>query len=107
MAKLLKTLALIQKEGSSAHQGVRIAIVTARGSPSHERVIRTLREWNVRVDEAFFLGGLRKKGDILKAFGAHIFFDDQDVHLVSARKVVPSARVPYKTSSPLRKKAQK
>lgn len=107
MAKLLKTLALIQQEGSSAHQGVRIAIVTARGSPSHERVIRTLREWNVRVDEAFFLGGLKKKGDILKAFGAHIFFDDQDVHLVSARKVVPSARVPYKSSSPLRKKAQK
>ena len=104
MAKLLKTLALMQREHKGDRPAVRIAIITARGSPSHERVIRTLREWNVQVDEAFFLGGLKKKGDILKAFGAHIFFDDQDIHLVSARKVVPSARVPYKTSSPLRKK---
>lgn len=104
MAKLLKTLALIQKEHTGERAAVRIAIITARGSPSHERVIRTLREWNVQVDEAFFLGGLKKKGDILKAFGAHIFFDDQDVHLASACKVVPSARVPYKSGSPLRKR---
>lgn len=103
MAKLLKTLALIQRQQSGAGQKVRIAIITARGSPAHERVIRSLRDWDVRVDEAFFLGGLKKKGDILKAFGAHIFFDDQDVHLLSARKVVPSARVPYRSNSPLKR----
>ena len=28
------------------------------------------------IDEAFFLGGITKR-DVLKAFGAHIFFDDQ------------------------------
>ena len=38
---------------------VRIAIVTARNSPAHQRVIHTLRTWNVTVDEAFFLGGLK------------------------------------------------
>jgi 5'-nucleotidase len=103
MAKLLKTLAFIQRQQSEEGQKVRIAIITARGSPAHERVIRSLRDWDVRVDEAFFLGGLKKKGDILKAFGAHIFFDDQDVHLLSARKVVPSARVPYRSNSPLNK----
>ena len=51
--------------------------------------------WNVRIDEAFFLGGL-SKSDVLKAFGAHIFFDDQKVHTDPASKLVPSARVPYK-----------
>jgi 5'-nucleotidase len=78
-------------------------VVTARGSPSHERVIRTLREWNVAVDEAFFLGGLKKKAEILKAFRAHLFFDDQELHLKTASRAVPSARVPYRTDSPLRK----
>jgi 5'-nucleotidase len=57
-------------------------------------VIRTLREWNVRIDEAFFLGGIQKS-NVLEAFGAHIFFDDQNVHLDPAAKVVPAARVPY------------
>ena len=40
--------------------GSRTALVTARNSPAHERVIRTLRAWNVRVDETFFLGGVAK-----------------------------------------------
>ena len=65
----------------------------------HERVIRTLRAWDVRIDEVFFLGGIRKK-DVLQAFGAHIFFDDQSVHTVPASEVVPAARVPYKKKVP-------
>jgi 5'-nucleotidase len=52
----------------------------------------------VRVDEAFFLGGV-EKSEVLKAFGAHIFFDDQPVHVNPASRLVPSARVPYKTSN--------
>jgi 5'-nucleotidase len=101
-AKLLKMLATIQKK---MHTGVelsplRLAIVTARNSPSHLRVINTLREWDVYIDEAFFLGGI-SKDQVLKAFKAHIFFDDQDAHLQPAMKVVPSARVPYQSSSPL------
>src|SRR5690606_4923682 len=54
---------------------IRTALVTARSAPAHERVIRTLREWGVRLDEALFLGG-RPKGPFLAAFGADIFFDD-------------------------------
>ena len=69
--------------------------VTSRSAPAHERVIRTMRSWNVRVDEAFFLGGLEKK-EVLKAFGAQIFFDDQSVHTSSAAQSVPAARVPYR-----------
>ena len=74
---------------------IRIALVTARSAPAHERVIRTLREWKVWVDEAFFLGGISKK-EFLRAFGAHIFFDDQQVHTNLAAQAVPAARVPYK-----------
>ena len=79
---------------------LRLAIVTARNAPSHMRVIKTLREWGVYVDEAYFLGGL-SKDKVLKAFGAHIFFDDQEVHLTDSSKVVPSGRVPYASDSPL------
>ena len=45
-----------------------------------------------------FLGGLRKD-ELLKAFGAHIFFDDQDTHLSSSSKYVPSGKVPYYSGS--------
>lgn len=93
-AKLLKTISDLQKEFEPAKAPIRTALVTARSAPAHERVIRTLRAWNVRIDEAFFLGGIPKK-DILEAFGAQIFFDDQAVHTVAASEVVPSARVPY------------
>jgi 5'-nucleotidase len=72
---------------------IKTALVTARSAPAHERVIRTLREWNVRVDEAVFLGGL-SKGDFLDAFGADIFFDDQKVNCESASKQVATAHVP-------------
>ena len=74
---------------------VRIAIVTARNSPAHSRVIHTLRAWNVDIDEAFFLGGLSKT-EVLQAFGAQIFFDDQHDHVQPASALVPSGRVPYK-----------
>jgi 5'-nucleotidase len=46
----------------------------------------------VRIDEAFFLGG-GEKSEILQAFGADIFFDDQDIHLELSKAVVPSAKV--------------
>ncbi len=94
-AKLLKTISYVQKQFGETDMPIRTALVTARNAPAHERVIRTLRAWDVRIDEAFFLGGLRKS-EVLKAFGAHIFFDDQAVHTDPASKMVPSARVPYK-----------
>lgn len=95
-AKLLTTISLVQKQLEGENTLIRTALVTARGAPSHERVIRTLMAWGVRVDEAFFLGGVQKC-DVLKAFGAHIFFDDQAVHTEPASRLVPAARVPYKT----------
>lgn len=73
---------------------IRTGLVTARCAPTHERVIRTLREWGIRIDEALFLGGM-PKGEFLAAFGAHIFFDDQRKHCDSARVHVPTGHVPH------------
>ena len=97
-AKLLKTISIIQQRFPKDTAPIRTALVTARNAPAHERVILTLRAWNVRIDEVFFLGGIAKT-EVLKAFGAHIFFDDQSVHIDSASGSVPSARVPYKNGN--------
>lgn len=95
-AKFLKTIALIQSRFSDRESApIRTALVTSRSAPAHERAIKTLRQWGVRVDEAFFLGGVSKK-QVLKAFGAHIFFDDQAAHAEPAAELVPSALVPYR-----------
>lgn len=94
-AKLLKTISIIQQSFPENPSPIRTALVTARNAPAHERVIRTLRAWNVRIDEAFFLGGI-EKSEVLKSFGANIFFDDQTVHTEPASRLVPAARVPYK-----------
>ena len=72
---------------------VRIALVTARNAPAHERVIRTLRAWGTPADEAHFVGG-HSKAPILKALGAHIFFDDQEKHILGAEAVVAAGHVP-------------
>jgi 5'-nucleotidase len=72
---------------------VRIALVTARNAPAHERVIRTLRAWGTPADEAHFVGG-HSKAPILKALGAHIFFDDQEKHVLGAAAVVAAGHVP-------------
>ena len=93
------TLSELQKDFTQEEAPIRTALVTTRCAPAHERVIRTLRAWDVRIDEVFFLGGVPKK-DVLEAFGAHIFFDDQSVNTVQASEVVPAARVPYKTKQP-------
>ncbi|WP_058834744.1 5'-nucleotidase [Luteimonas abyssi] len=79
---------------------IRTALVTARSAPAHERVIRTLREWGVRLDEALFLGG-RAKGPFLEAFGADIFFDDSVHNIDSARhQHVTAGHVPHGVSNP-------
>ncbi len=97
-ASLLIKLAKLQERlpTGSKDSPIRIAIVTARNSPSEMRVINTLRAWGVYVDEAFFLGGVGKP-KVLTAFNPHIFFDDQDAHLEAAANLVPSGKVPYLT----------
>tara|TARA_R110000787_G_scaffold16622_51_gene51647 strand:- start:5115 stop:6059 length:945 start_codon:yes stop_codon:yes gene_type:complete len=93
--KFLHKLAVLRnkfmrEDGTSR---VRIAIVTARNAPAHERVIHTLRAWGTPADEAHFVGR-HAKAPFLKAFGAHIFFDDQESHVLGAGSVVNAGLVP-------------
>lgn len=55
--RFLAALHQLQARYPAADCPIRTALVTARGAPAHERVIRTLRSWGIRIDEALFLGG--------------------------------------------------
>lgn len=90
----LAALYELQNKFSPINCPIRTALVTARSAPAHERVIKTLRAWKIRIDEALFLGGL-SKGDFLKAFSADIYFDDQQVHCDSTRQHVTTGHVPH------------
>lgn len=87
----LHRLRSISEDGRSAMQ-LRIALVTARSAPAHERAIRTLMNWKIDVDEALFLGGL-EKGPFLRAFEPDFFFDDQTGHCESAARHGPTGHV--------------
>ncbi len=94
----LAALQQIQTHFPADQSPVRTALVTARAAPAHERVVRTLRAWNIRIDEAMFLGGM-SKGPFLRAFGADIFFDDQKGHCESASQHVATGHVPHGVSN--------
>lgn len=95
----LAALHEIQSQFEADESPIRTALVTARGAPAHERVIRTLRSWGVRIDEALFLAG-KDKGAFLESFGADIFFDDQWRHCDSARGYVATGHVPSGVRNP-------
>jgi 5'-nucleotidase len=88
---LLTALHRLQMAGN-AKMRIRTALVTARSAPAHERAIRTLMKWNIRVDEAMFLGGL-PKGEFLREFEPDFFFDDQTGHVDAASRHVPAGHV--------------
>lgn len=92
--EFLRMLHLLQTQYEPGESPIRTALVTARAAPAHERVIRTLRAWDVRIDEALFLGGM-EKAEFLRAFGADIFFDDQMKHCEPAAEHVPTGHVPH------------
>lgn len=73
---------------------VRISIVTARGAPSEERLITTLKSFGMSAAELFLLDGLDKQ-PFLKAIRPHIFFDDQANNLKPSLNIVPSVLVPF------------
>ncbi|MEX0963011.1 MAG: 5'-nucleotidase [Pseudohongiellaceae bacterium] len=91
---VLAALQQIQMAFPPGEAPLRTCLVTARAAPAHERVVRTLRAWNIRIDESLFLGGL-DKGEFLHAFDADVFFDDQEGHCESARGHVATGHVPH------------
>ncbi|MEO2178218.1 MAG: 5'-nucleotidase [bacterium] len=94
----LAALHSLQSEFSSKESPIRTALITARAAPAHERVIKTLRDWNIRLDESLFLGGMRKS-DFLLAYGADVFFDDQAEHCRLASEVVATGHVIHGVSN--------
>ena len=89
---VLAALQQIQKAFPRDEVPLRTCLVTARAAPAHERVVKTLRAWDIRIDESLFLGGM-DKGQFLHAFDADVFFDDQEGHCDSARNHVPTGHV--------------
>lgn len=85
-------LGKIQKLFDYNNSPIKVAICTARNSPAHERVIKTLRSWDIRANEAFFMGGYNKSG-VLEAFNADIYFDDTIGNIEKASEVVASCHV--------------
>ena len=95
---ILAALQQIQMAFPPGESPLRTCLVTARAAPAHERVVRTLRDWDIRIDESLFLGGL-DKGEFLRAFDADVFFDDQEGHCDSARNHVATGHVPHGISN--------
>lgn len=96
-------LQLVEKRRAQADPNyesrLRIAIVTARNAPAHKRLVTSLRDWGITIDETFFLGGM-EKSRVLAEFKPHIFFDDQRVHLDAAVEVAPCVHVPFGARNP-------
>lgn len=90
----LSALQKLQAEFPGDDSPIRTALVTARSAPAHERVIRTLRAWHIRIDESLFLGGLPKV-EFLRAYGADVFFDDQRGHCDLASEHIATGHVPH------------
>lgn len=79
---------------SGYRRRVHVAVVTARSAPAHERAINSIGQWGLRVNDAFFLGGI-DKGPILEVLRPHIFFDDQRRHVEGASLSTPSVHIPF------------
>ena len=101
LAHLFQKLSLMQRleeeacrRDPSYRKILRIAIITARSAPAHERVVTTLKSWGVSANETFFLGGM-EKARVLSILKPHIFFDDQLSHLKSAGGNIPMVHVPF------------
>lgn len=89
----LQSLHKIQNQFKKGESPLKIALVTARGRSSSERVVTTLRNWGIDIDESVFCDGTNK-GPILDAFGADIFFDDSPRNCSMSANHVSTGHVP-------------
>jgi 5'-nucleotidase len=86
LARLMKVVAELQA-GDPDKSPVRTALVTRRASPGQETALKAMREWNVRLDQAFFVGDL-PRDEVLEACRAHLFFDDGGSHFRIPEEIV-------------------
>jgi len=104
---LLQQISRFQKlerqkaQGDSTYtQMLRIAVITARNAPAHERLVNTLSSLDIETDELFLMGGIEKKA-VLDVLKPHIFFDDQLGHLTGASESTPSVHIPFGVTNPI------
>ncbi|GKQ38513.1 5'-nucleotidase [Streptomyces sp. A012304] len=83
-----------RREDAEYQIRVHVSIVTARSAPAHERAVLSLNNWGVRVNDAFFLGGI-DKSTVMDVLRPHIFFDDQESHLEGTSRTTPSVHIPF------------
>lgn len=100
IGKLLQQISEFQKreqqqreKDSSYKKMLKTFIVTARNAPAHERVVSTLLDLKIEVDEVFFMGGI-DKSRVLNILKPHIFFDDQKIHLEHLDGI-PAIHIPF------------
>jgi len=98
---LLQKISTIQKierrhpqRVNDVNKALRVAIVTARNAPAHDRMMTTLKHHDIEVDELFLTGGIEKK-NILDVLRPQIFFDDQLGHLEPAAESTPCVHIPF------------
>lgn len=84
--------------GTANKWRIRTFLVTARAKATTQRVYSTLNEWQLDIDEKFFLGGLDKT-PFLRIIDPAIFFDDSSDHIERAKMHVPAAHVVYGTKN--------
>lgn len=73
---------------------LKISVVTSRGTPADVRVMKTMEEWGIELDSAFFLNGHEKR-PVIEALHPHLFFDDQPRHVGPVRDIAPAVHVPF------------
>lgn len=98
LLKRISSLQKLQKENmnkmNDPNNLIRVSIVTARNAPAHERLIATLKNYEIDTDELFLAGGIEKK-NILDVLKPQIFFDDQLGHLTPASDSTPCVHIPF------------
>jgi 5'-nucleotidase len=98
-ARFLRLLATLQARFDPQSCPIRTALVTTRGGEGLERVLRSLRTHDLRVDESYFMSG-RPKETVLEQFRPHIFFDDAPETCRRTAGVVPTAHVVHGVRNP-------
>lgn len=87
-------------QSKSSPMRIRIGLFTARSAPAHERAIRTLMNWDIRLDEVAFLGSATK-APFLQDFDPEFFFDDSLRHITPAADLMAAGHVPYGVNNPV------
>ena len=90
----LAALHRLQAEFGPESAPIRTALVTSRATPAHERVVRTLGAWDIRIDEGALPRREREARVPARVSRRDIFFDDQRCHCEAARGVAAIGHVP-------------